>query len=122
MTTSPQPAKALSIEYLAGFFDGEGCFYLGLQKGKKNDNLYPKAQVMLSQSGESGKLLLEKIMAEFGGKMYLHLKPGQYKATKTAYKVWWNKDEAIVLIKLLLPHLIIKYQEALEVLNYLQRK
>ena len=111
----------ISLEYLAGFFDGEGCFYIGLQKGKKNDKMYPKAQVMLSQSGPDGYKLLEEIRTQYGGKMYLHLKTGQHKATKEAYKIWWNKDEAIILIEQLAPHLKLKQQAALDVLAYLKR-
>ena len=114
----------IDIQYLAGFFDGEGCFYLGIQKAKhpKNDKLYPKAQVMLSQSGEIGLQLLERIQIQYGGSLYTHLKPGQHKATKTAYKIYWNKSEAIELIKALLPYLIVKKTEAEQVLNYLTRK
>jgi hypothetical protein len=115
---------SISLEYLAGFWDGEGCFYMGLQKAKNPNNpkLYPKAQVLLSQSGDDGLALLEAIKAQYGGSIYLHLKPGQHRAKKTAYKIWWNKEEAVVLIKQLLPHLILKKKEAAEVLQYLTRE
>ncbi len=111
-------------EYLAGFFDGEGTFYLGLQKAKhpNNPKMYPKAQVLLSQSGEDGLRLLKEIQSEYGGSIYLHLHPGQHKAKKTAYKIWWNKEEAITLITILLPHLRIKKQQAQDVLTYLTRE
>lgn len=114
----------LSLDYLAGFFDGEGCFYLGMQKAgnPKNPKQYPKAQVLLSQSGEDGLKLLEAIQKQYGGTIYQHLKPGQHKATKPAYKIWWNKDEAITLINLLLPKLIIKKRDAQAVLQYLTRE
>ena len=110
----------IDILYLAGFFDGEGCFYLGTQV--KNGKAYPKAQILLSQSGEDGLELLKHIQHEYGGSLYHHLKVGQHKATKDAYKLWWNKTEGIALIKLLLPHLRLKQQEAQNVLNYLTRK
>ena len=115
---------SISPEYLAGFWDGEGCFYLGKQKAKNPNNpkVYPKAQVLLSQSGEDGLKLLEDISKEYGGTIYEHLKPGQHRAKKTAYKIWWNKDEAILLIQKLLPHLILKKKEAQEVLTYLTRE
>lgn len=114
----------ITPQYLAGFFDGEGTFYLGYQKAKHPDNkkLYPKAQVLLSQSGDDGLDLLENIKEQYGGSIYLHLHPGQHKAKKTAYKIWWNKDEAITLINQLLPHLILKKNEAEEVLKYLTRE
>jgi hypothetical protein len=114
----------ISPEYLAGFWDGEGCFYMGLQKAKHPDNpkLYPKAQVLLSQSGDDGLKLLEAIQAQYGGSIYTHLKPGQHRAKKTAYKIWWNKGEAIQLIHILLPYLILKKTEAETVLQYLTRE
>ncbi len=111
----------IGIEYLAGFWDGEGCFYLGLQKGKTNDKLYPKAQVILSQSGSDGLKILEAIKEQYGGSIYHHLRVGQHKAKKDAYKIWWNKEEASKLIEQLLPHLILKRNEAVEVLQYLKR-
>lgn len=113
----------ISPEYLAGFFDGEGTFYLGFQKSKnpESDKLYPKAQVLLSQSGFDGKELLEKIREEYGGTLYQHLEAGEHKATKPAYKVYWNKLEAVQLITKLLPYLILKKDKAEEVLTYLLR-
>jgi hypothetical protein len=109
----------ITLEYLAGFFDGEGTFYLGKQF--KNNIEYPKAQVMVSQSGPEGLKLLEQIQYQFGGNIYEHLKAGQHKATKSAYKLYWNKQEAIKLIQQLLPYLILKKQCARDVLTYLTR-
>lgn len=110
----------LSDQYIAGFFDGEGTAYLGKQN--KKGVPYPKAQVMLSQSGVNGFDLLTQIQSQHGGKIYEHLKPGQYKATKSAYKLYWNREEAIVFLKAILPHLVLKQQEAINVLEHMTRK
>lgn len=110
----------IGVQYLAGFFDGEGTFYLGKQY--KNGVEYPKAQIMLSQSGDDGLDLLTKIQLQYGGNIYEHLKPGQHKATKSAYKLYWNKKEGIELCKTLIPHLIIKKEVAIAVLAYLTRE
>lgn len=110
----------ISPAYLAGFFDGEGTFYLGKQL--KNGKEYPKAQVMLAQSGEDGLKLLQMIQERYGGSIYEHLKAGEYKATKAAYKLYWNKEEAITLIETLLPHLVLKWGAAWDVKEYLTRK
>ena len=110
----------ISPQYLAGFFDGEGTFYIGKQY--KNGKQYPHATVMLSQSGEEGLRLLEQIQLSYGGNIYQHLKPGQHKATKSAYKLYWNKEEAITLINNICDYLILKQTVALEVLTYLTRK
>lgn len=110
----------MSPEYLAGFFDGEGTFYIGKQI--KNGKEYPHATIMLSQSGEEGLKLLESIQKEYGGNIYQHLKPGQHKATKAAYKLYWNRVEGIKLIIKLEPFLILKKRAAQEVALYLTRK
>lgn len=109
----------ITLEYLAGFFDGEGTFYIGKQV--KNGKEYPHATIMLSQSGDEGFHLLTQIQADYGGSIYEHLKAGQHKATKSAYKLYWNKEEGIVLCELLIPYLILKKQSAQTVLSYLTR-
>lgn len=76
---------------------------------------------MLSQSGEAGLKLLVIIQKQYGGKIYEHLKPGQHKATKFAYKLYWNKVEGIKLCTQLIPYLILKQDSAKEVLEYLTR-
>lgn len=109
----------ISVEYLAGFFDGEGTFYIGKQVSRGKE--YPHATIMLSQSGEDGFHLLTQIQKEYGGSIYEHLKAGQHKATKSAYKLYWNRAEGIVLCERLIPHLILKKQSAQTVLSYLTR-
>ena len=111
----------MSPEYLAGFFDGEGTFHIGKQIKPSNGRVYPSCKVCLSQSGDVGLKLLQDIQNKYGGRLYEHLKPGQHKATKSAYKLYWRKEEAITLIELLLPFLIIKQQEAQAALQYLKR-
>ena len=74
-----QVSRKISDEYLAGFVDGEGCFYVGF--GKRND-LPLKWQVItefhLSQN-PSGKNLLE----EFGKRLGCgYLKPNHAKDPK----------------------------------------
>jgi len=77
--------------------------------------------VLLSQSGEDGLRLLEEIQLSYGGNIYQHLKPGQHKATKAAYKLYWNREEAITLINAIGDYLILKQGVANEVLTYLTR-
>lgn len=111
--------ETIDVKYLAGFFDGEGTFYIGKQYKKGIE--YPHASIMLSQSGEDGLRLLECIQRDYGGKIYEHLKAGEHKATKSAYKLYWNKLEGILLCEKLIPHLILKQRSAQDVLFYLTR-
>ena len=114
----------ISPQYLAGFFDGEGTFSVLWQKAKHPQNFkkYPHATVLLSQSGEEGLNLLTAIQKQYGGSIYLHIKPGQHKAKKPAYKLYWNKQEGIKLCETLIPHLILKKEAAQAVLTYLTRE
>lgn len=112
----------LSIEWVAGFFDGEGCAKLGKQVKESNGKEYPHATLMLSQSGENGLAILEAIQKQFGGKIYHHLKVGQHKATKNAYKLYWNTVEGILFLTKLIPHLKLKQHDCQAVLDYYKRK
>lgn len=109
----------ISLQYLAGLMDGEGCFKLKQQKIR--GSICHGHSIILSQSGEDGRELLEKIQSQFGGKLYLHLKPGQHGATKPAYKLYWNKAEGIKLLSSLIGHLILKRSDAELVLAHLTR-
>ena len=111
----------ISPEYLAGFFDGEGTFIISQSIKKSTGVYYPKHTVMLSQSGEDGLALLTEIQKEDVGQIYQHLKFGDHKATKNAYKLYWRKQEAIALIPQLIPHLILKRKAAEEMMTYLTR-
>lgn len=108
--------------YLAGLFDGEGTFHIGKQIKKSNGKVYPNFKVLLSQSGEDGLKLLEDVQQFIGGTLYKHLDAGQHKATKPAYKLYWNKEEALRLINFILPFLILKREQAIAVSKYLTRK
>lgn len=109
----------VSEEWLAGFWDGEGCFQIGKQI--KNGKEYKHASILLSQSGEDGKELLLEIQKQYGGNFYQHLKIGQHKATKNAYKLYWNKEEGKQLIRRIKDKLLLKKNQAEELLLYLER-
>ena len=112
----------ITPQWLAGFFDGEGTFYLGKQTKKSSGKSYPHFTVLLSQSGEDGRAILASIQEQYGGLLYQHLKAGQHKATKPAYKLYWNADEAPTLIEKLVPYLLLKKEAALAVKSYIERK
>ena len=110
----------LTIEYVAGFFDGEGC--CKVVKQKKNGKEYGHLTILLSQSGDDGLALLEEIQTQYGGKIYKHLSKGQHKATKDAYKLYWNKDEGLTFLVTLLPYLRMKRKDVQCGIDYLRRK
>lgn len=110
----------ISLEWLGGFFDGEGCVQIGIQH-HKNGKSYPCKRILLGQSGEDGLVILQQIQADYGGQIYHHLKPGQHKATKNAYKLYWRAEEGAKFLEQLIPHLKLKQKAAQEVLDYCRR-
>jgi hypothetical protein len=113
--------KELPIEWVAGFFDGEGCAKIGKQAKAKSGVVYPRASLMLSQSGEDGLVILEQIQKQFGGKIYHHLKVGEHKATKNAYKLYWNSEDGLAFLSQIIPYLRLKQHDARLVKEYYER-
>lgn len=56
----------MNIQWLAGFFDGEGCVHMRMDTRKRA--VY-SLQVMLTQNDES---ILREVQREFGGTVYKH--------------------------------------------------
>lgn len=97
-----------SLEWLAGFFDGEGS--IGVY-GRNNDKgkkfKYYVLAVSLAQSGKVGKLICDKLQSIYGGSVYLN--------SKTKKPQWkWNisADKAQQFLYSIKPYLINKKEEA----------
>ena len=111
----------LSLDWIAGFFDGEGHVSIGMQRHFKNGKLYGRKNIILGQSGPDGLEILKQIQLQCGGQLYHHLKPGEHKATKDAYKLYWKAEEGKKFLEQIIPHLKLKQKAALEVLDYIRR-
>lgn len=99
----------MSWEYLAGFFDGEGCIYYRL--GKFNLKCH------ISQKGARGKRLLTEIMeflAERAVKSSLQLRKD------TDYYILWlcGRENVIRFLSGMLGYLRIKKLEAQDLLRF----
>ena len=89
----------ISIEYLAGFFDGEG--YVGVAKHRSGNYIL---QMSISNTE---LLLLQSIQAEYGGK--IHLSPERRsQIRKPAYHIHWWGIGVKNMATLLLPYTKIK--------------
>lgn len=106
-------------EYLAGFFDGEGCIHLGVTTASGTNNKYPSLIVSLAQSGENGKQLLLNIQAEYGGSLSMNkkLKPSH----KDGYQLRWRGSKGILFLNKIKDSLIIKKQKALDVCSFMEK-
>ena len=103
----------VSLEYLAGFFDGEGCIDCQVMYANPpyEKNFYVRPRLRLSQ-GANGYALLEHIRDNFGGHLSKERKP---KGNQNASKSWeiLNKKGIVEMLELLEPLLIVKKQQAL---------
>ena len=104
-------AAMFSIEYLAGFFDGEGCIdvqrmYAQTAKGK----LYVRPRVRLCLAN-SGRFLLEMLRAQYGG----HLADRDPGKRAQQHSTSWEMLSAADMKRFLtpmVPHLVLKREQA----------
>lgn len=91
--------KALSIEYIAGFFDGEGCVCINKSKDVRNPKGYTdRIRVMVSQVDRTP---LDAIMSQFGGIITL-------RSTGVHELVMSDMATISAFLTRMLPHLIVK--------------
>ena len=89
----------VSLEYLAGFFDGEGC--ITLCDGKRKYNLK-------CICGNTVKESVELFQERFGGKVYLQDRPFNKPNWKVLWKWVVTDSLADAFIREILPYLRIK--------------
>lgn len=98
----------LSLDYVAGYFDGEGCICLNKHKHKGYKNFYFQLRV---QIGTTDKPMLEKLQKQFGGKLH---PMSHWNKNWTPAWVWglWAQ-QALGFLEILLPHLHTKKEQAI---------
>jgi len=87
----------LTLQWLAGFFDGEGCITL---YGK---GLYPRMTLTNTYLP-----ILKAIQAQFGG----HLGKTSKSSARQCYVLTWQCKKMITLLKVLTPFLTVKKAQA----------
>lgn len=105
----------ITIPYLAGLIDGEGCITLfRYRKPECEDDIL--CYVAMLQVGMVHKPLIAELQSQFGG--YIgHKKPKD--AKRRAYSVWNVKGERCInLLKEIEPFLIAKKDEANLLIQY----
>lgn len=107
----------ITKEYLAGFFDGEGCIYLGTTSASGTNRKYPSLIVSLAQSGENGLHLLLDIQKEYGGS--LSHKKKIKDSHKDAYQLRWRGKKGVIFLDQIGKYLKIKQQKASDVCNFM---
>lgn len=99
----------LSIRYAAGFVDGEGCIDMHFRRRSSGRHGYsPRLTV-----GQRTRPVLDLLAERFGGKVKPHPRP------KGEVYIWHVYGaEALEVIKELEPFLIVKRDQAQEILKF----
>lgn len=97
----------LSLQYIAGFFDGEGHIRITKTKHKTLPNIYKYYLVI--QFTNTHKEVMEKIHQVVGGSLTFN--KGNH-GLKPHWRVTLYTNKAYECIKILLPYLVVKKLEA----------
>lgn len=104
---------ALDLSYLAGFIDGEGCFFIGhhMCKSACTGNVYPNYHTILKISNNC-KSVLEWILDTFGGRITKFNKNRMVGRNHFTYEVYMTGNLLTDMCELLIPHLRVKKDHA----------
>jgi hypothetical protein len=98
--------KVATAAYIAGVFDGEGCFYIERYKTPQNPmGFYYRVMATLTMCD---RRTIEFICAETGKQFQIKRLP----SGRVAYKVDWRNSIATDFIKAILPYLRGKKEQA----------
>lgn len=101
----------MTPEYLAGLFDGEGCIDVQTMYPKAGQGrLYVRPRVRLCMSA-SAKPLMGALHVVFGGH-FVHRKSTAKNQQDSWSLEWLNGDAIRELLRAILPHLILKAEQA----------
>jgi len=112
---SVRKMPAFSIEWAAGFLDGEGCIHIARQtyRGKRRDTFRLRAYIV-----QANLEVLEHFRdgVAIDARIYKVKRTAQH--NKQVYTLNFEGKKAMTLIAMLLPHLIRKREEAQTALAY----
>ena len=109
----------MSPEYLAGFFDGEGCIDCQYMYPKNAPGVFyvrPRLRIGLS---DVGRVVLEDLQKTFGGHLYRRGAQNEAQNTSTSWELLTQQGIKAVL-EMITPHLVIKREQALLVMWWLE--
>jgi len=108
ITTIRGKISTLSIQYVAGFFDGEGCVNIyQTKKGVKKDRI---GYQLTTSIFNSDKEVVEKLKKSLGG--YIQIRKRNTDKWKDGYVWRLITNHASKFLKEILPFLIIKKEQA----------
>ena len=105
----------LDIRYFSGLFDGEGCICLVKQHLKRSDNPTYAIRLVVSMTH---KPIIKAMQAQFGG---LYSERRGSGMQRNSFAVMWASRKATAMLEMMLPHLILKREEAEVALDFQRR-
>ena len=110
---------ALSLDYVAGFFDGEGCIVI--HKGKlDNGRVTPRYDLIVS-AYQCTRLVLDQLKEQFGGNVYTHSRSNR-PAMRTSWSWKVSGQVAEKFLQQVYPRLVEKKDQAWLGLEFMQQK
>ena len=112
-----------SIVWVAGFFDGEGCFSIDLRKeptSKLGFSCYPRIRIALQQSD---KFVLEKIQVLLGGKISTRNPQKSWRKGAKPQSLWsiYGWKDCLRISKTIQPHLILKAERCIIFIKIIEK-
>ena len=104
----------IDIRYMAGLFDGEGCICLVKQRRTNSDLPIYSIRCVLAMCH---KPIIHAIRAQFGG-LYSERKGNE--KWRNSFSLQWTNNRAKPFLQELMPHLILKREEAEIALDFLE--
>lgn len=103
----------LDLAYLAGFIDGEGCFFIGhhINTSYCTGNRYPNYHTILKISNNCQEVL-EWILSTFGGRITKFNKNRMIDRNHFTYEVYMTGNLLTDVTEMLIPYLKIKKKHA----------
>lgn len=111
--------RQATLAYFGGFFDGEGCITLYSTHSGPNKRLQYTGRVSLEQAHEE---VIEEMAEVFGGSYKLRKKYKENLGTRKTYEWSITGLRLAEFLKLILPYLRVKKQEAEIAIKYCQTK
>lgn len=111
--------EQMTPEYLAGLFDGEGCIDVQRMypKAGKRSRLYVRPRVRMCMS-DSARFLGDALHFRFGGHFITRKAINANQQSSWSLE-WLSQDDMASLLGTVLPHLILKAEQAKLVLWWL---
>jgi hypothetical protein len=108
----------LDLAYLAGFIDGEGCFFIGhhINVSKCTGNKYPNYHTSLKISNNCLEVL-EWILKTFGGRITKFNKNRMHDRNFFTYEIYMTGNLLTDISEMLLPYLKVKRPNAIVMLE-----